>query len=350
MKSKSLLLFSFVYFAASVICHAQNRANNFEKKMAEYLMVYFKDESHSLYFATSKDGYSFSDVNDGKPVIAGSSIAEQKGIRDPYLYRAPDGTFYMAMTDLHIFAQRDGYRDTEWERDRKSYGWGNNRGFVMMKSRDLVHWEHWGIRVDKSFAGLDEIGCAWAPEMIYDADKKQTMIYFTMRYNNGPNKIFYSYLSDGFRKLATKPKQMFEYPKNDKSFIDADITKVGDSFHMLYVPHDGTPGIKQAVSAKLDTGYVYDDKWIDPESKACEAPNVYKLIGQNKWILVYDIYGITPQNFGFSETSDFKTFNNLGHFNEGKMKATNFSIPKHPSVIQISKKEANVLRKFWRKK
>ena len=32
------------------------------------------------------------------------------------------------MTDLHIYAQRDGYRDTEWERDGKEYGWGNNRG------------------------------------------------------------------------------------------------------------------------------------------------------------------------------------------------------------------------------
>lgn len=27
------------------------------------------------------------------------------------------------MTDLHIYAQKDGFRDTEWERDGKEYGW-----------------------------------------------------------------------------------------------------------------------------------------------------------------------------------------------------------------------------------
>ena len=67
-------------------------------------------------------------MNEGKPVIAGDTIAEQKGIRDPHIFRGPDGAFYLSMTDLHIYAQRDGYRDTEWERDGKEYGWGNNRG------------------------------------------------------------------------------------------------------------------------------------------------------------------------------------------------------------------------------
>lgn len=61
----------------------------------------------------------------------------------------------------------------------------------------------------------------------------------------------------------------------------------------------------------------------------------------------YDIYGINPHSFGFSETSDFVNFKNLGHFNEGVMKSTNFSSPKHPTVIQITKKEARKLAKKW---
>ena len=64
-------------------------------------------------------------------------------------------------------------------------------------------------------------------------------------------------------------------------------------------------------------------------------------------MLIYDIYRINPHNFGFSETSDFVNFKYLGHFNEGVMKATNFSVPKHPSVIQITKKEAQKLAKKW---
>lgn len=100
------------------VCSAQNKAPA-ERDMAGYLMVYFKDDTHGLYFALSKDGYSFTDINQAKPIIAGDTIAEQKGIRDPYIYRANDGYFYVAMTDLHIFAQKSGYRNTEWEREKK---------------------------------------------------------------------------------------------------------------------------------------------------------------------------------------------------------------------------------------
>ena len=36
-------------------------------------------------------------------------------------------------SNLHIYAQREGYRHTEWERDGRQYGWGNNRALVLMK-------------------------------------------------------------------------------------------------------------------------------------------------------------------------------------------------------------------------
>ncbi len=317
-----------------------------EKDMKAYLMVYFKDDTHGLYMALSKDGYSFTDVNNAKPIIAGDSIALQKGIRDPHITRVPDGMFYLALTDLHIFAQKMGLRDTEWERDGKQYGWGNNRSMVFMKSKDLINWTRNIIRVDQAFPGLEDIGCAWAPELIYDQHKQKMMVYFTMRFKDGKNKVYYSYMSDDFTKMETAPKLLFEYPK-DVSYIDADITRVGNKFHMFYVPHDGTAGIKQAVSDSINAGYVYDPKWYDPEPKACEAPNVWKRIGTDKYVLMYDIYGIKPHNFGFSETTDFATFKDLGHFNEGSMKATNFSSPKHAAVVHLTSKEANTLAKRW---
>ncbi|HSC53822.1 MAG TPA: glycoside hydrolase family 43 protein [Phnomibacter sp.] len=318
-----------------------------EKNMSAYCLVYFKDDTHGLYMALSKDGYSFTDVNNGQPVIAGDSIAEQKGVRDPYIFRGPDNHFYMAATDLHIYAQKKGLRSTEWERDGKQYGWGNNRGLVLMRSKDLIHWSHTVLRVDKAFPGLDSIGCAWAPEMIYDAVKKKIMLYFTMRFGNGKSKLYYTYMNKAFTQMESKPQPLFQYPK-DIAFIDADITKVGKQYHMFYVPHDGTPGIKHAASNAINSGYVYDSAWIDPEPKACEAPTVFKRIGENKWVLVYDIYGIHPHNFGFSETTDFIHYNHLGHFNEGVMKATNFSSPKHGAVIHLTSSEAQALADYWK--
>ena len=82
---------------------------------AAYLMVYFKEHGHNVYFAVSRDGRTFTDVNGGEPVMTGDTLAEQKGIRDPHLMRGPDGAFYLAMTDLHIYAKQEGLRDTEWE-------------------------------------------------------------------------------------------------------------------------------------------------------------------------------------------------------------------------------------------
>jgi hypothetical protein len=317
-----------------------------ESRLGAYLLVYFSDDTHSLHMALSADGYSFTALNDNKPLIDGKTIAEQKGIRDPHITRGPDGAFYLAMTDLHLFAQKEGLRSTEWERP-KSYGWGNNRGFVFMKSKDLIHWSRANVRVDQAFPGFTEIGCAWAPETVYDAKAKKLMVHFTMRYGNGRNRLYYAYVDDAFTKIETEPKLLFEYPK-DRSYIDGDIVQVGDKFHLFYVPHDGTPGIKQAVSDSLTSGYVYDPAPCDPEPKACEAPNVWKRIGQDKWVLMYDSYGTQPHNFGFCETTDFKTFTPLGKFNEGVMKAVNFTSPKHGAVVPLTPAEARRLAAHWK--
>jgi len=317
-----------------------------EKDMAAYLMVYFKDDTHGLYVALSNDGYCFTDVNNGKPIMAGDTLAEQKGIRDPYIMRGPDGLFYMALTDLHLFAQRLGYRESLWERDAKDYGWGNNRGLVLMKSPDLIHWSHMVLRVDKAFPELANIGCAWAPELIYDENRGKIMLYFTMRFGNDKAKVYYTYMNKDFTQMETLPACIFDYP-GGQEYIDADITRVGNQYHMFFAVHDGSSHIEQAVSDSIHTGYQLIPQRCDGEKVGCEAPTVFKRIGENKWILVYDVYRINPHNFGFSETTDFVHFNYLGHFNEGVMKSTNFSVPKHPAVIQITREEANRIAAKW---
>ena len=242
-----------------------------EKDMSAYLMVFHKDETHGLYMAVSRDGYTFTAMNDGEPVIAGDTIAYQRGIRDPHIYRGPDGAFYLAMTDLHVFAKRDGYRETEWERDRNMYGWGNNYGLVLMKSWDLVNWKRANIRFDKLTAGLSEIGCAWAPEVTYDEKKGKLMIYYTMRFRNEANKLYYVYVNDDFDTIESLPQILFEYPNEGVSAIDGDITKVGDKYHLFYVAHDGPAGIKQAVSDRANGDYEYDPRWYDFEPNASLA-------------------------------------------------------------------------------
>lgn len=319
-----------------------------EKDMGAYLLVYFSDSTHSLHFALSPDGYTFTAVNDGKPVADGKTLASQKGIRDPHITRGPDGAFYLAMTDLHIFAQREGLRATEWERDGAKYDWGNNRGFVLMKSFDLVHWTQSNVLLTEAFEELKDMGCSWAPQTIYDPEAGKMMLYFTMRMEHGLTKLYWAYTDDDFTKLTMLPELLFEYPNPQVQVLDADITRLPDGrYCMMYVAQENPGGIKMAFSDRINGGYVYQPEQIDFERGSCEAPNVWKRIGEDKWVLMYDIFSIRPHNFGFCETSDFVTFTNLGHFNKGVMKTTNFTSPKHGAVIQITKQEAQRLADHW---
>lgn len=311
-----------------------------ETDLGGYLLVYFKDPTHSAYFAISKDGYTFTDVNGGQPIFIGSQLAEQKGVRDPHITRGPDGAFYLAMTDLHIFGQRAGYRDSTWQRPLEKYGWGNNRALVLMKSYDLIHWTHSDFRVDTAFPELGDIDCSWAPETIYDPKAKKMMVYFTIRYNNKKANIYYSYANDDFTKLETVPKIV-----EDIAGIDADITKVGNTYHMFYV---GDAKVWYASSDKINAGYKPTGKRIDPEKVSTEAPNVFKRIGTDTYVLMYDVYGMRPSNMGFSETTDFITFKDIGHFNGDVMKATNFSSPKHGAVTHLTKKELEAIANYWK--
>jgi predicted GH43/DUF377 family glycosyl hydrolase len=317
-----------------------------EKDLAAYLLVYFLDRDHSLHFALSSDGYTFTDVNHGQPVMKGEDLAEQKGIRDPHIVRGPDNAFYLAMTDLHVFGQRMGFRPTQWQRDASLYDWGNNRALVLMKSTNLVDWSHTDLRLDLAFPGLAELGCVWAPETIYDPVKGKMMIYFTMRLDHGRTGLYFSYTDDAFTKLETYPEELFKYPR-ETQILDGDITKVGDMFHLFYVAQERGGGIKQAISGQINTNYVFDPAKVDPETVGCEAPTIWKRNGENKWVLMYDVFGLRPSNMGFSETTDFKTFTKLGYFNDGVMKAANFSSPKHGAVISLTAAEARRLAGHW---
>lgn len=314
-----------------------------------YLMVFFTDEDHSLHFATSRDGYAFTDVNGGRAVLSGRDIAAQQGIRDPHIMRGPDGAFYLAMTDLHIFARREGLRTTEWERPEKEYGWGNNRNMIFMKSFDLVHWTLRRVEPAALFPAFRNAGSVWAPETIYDPQRKALMVYYTTRDGAGPNYLVYSYADAAFTTLTTVPRRLFDYPDPKVNVIDADITRVGDRYHMVYVAHTAPGNVRHAVSDRINTGWRYEPGKIDHEAKASEAPTVWRRYGSDRYVLMYDVFGIRPNNMGFAETRDFKTFTDLGRFNEpgSPMKATNFARPKHGAVMAISRAEAERLERYF---
>lgn len=324
-----------------------------EADMGAYLMIYHSDSTHSIHMALSRDGYTFTSMNSGSPVISGDTIASQRGVRDPHISRDPrDGSFLLCATDLHIYAQDLGLRDSLWERPKDQFGWGNNKGIVLMKSPDLINWTHTEVRFDSIYPDeWRDIGCAWAPETFYDDTRGKLMIALTMRHGTQPDRLRYFFVDSTYTRPLSAPNQLFDYPPSDCSVIDGSIVKVDSMYVLSYCVHDregGGPGIKMARSTVSPRGpWIYMERWVDFEPRSCEAPNVWKRIGEREWVLVYDIFSIKPHNLGFVSTTDFENFNYLKHFNRGVMKTTNFSSPKHPAVMQITSAEADALEKYW---
>ncbi len=351
---KKTLLLVLMGLMTAPVTQAKSEVN--EKDYAGYLMVYHKDQDHGLHMAVSQDGYTWTALNDDKPVIGGDSIAEQHGIRDPHIFRGPDGGFYLSMTDLHVFGKRDGIRTTEWERDGKLYGWGNNRGLVLMKSFDLIHWKRTNIDFsklpDQEDMKWSEVGCVWAPETVFDEETGQLMIHFTMREGKGMNKIYYVYVNNDYNTLTSQPKLLLEAPGEKYNIIDSDIIRVGDTYHLFYVSHESGATPKHAYSRNLTGPYTFDETYFDGERRGHEAPNCWKRLGSDKYVVMFDNYSIRPMNFGFVETRDFFTYNPIGYFNDGNcpMKRTNFSEQKHGAVTYLTAKELKQLKKFWEKK
>ena len=337
-----------------------------ESDMGAYLMVYHKDADHGLHMALSRDGYIWTALNDDKPIFSGDSIARQHGIRDPHIFRGPDGAFYLAMTDLHIFSQKkyaedprysklSEYRATEWERDGKMYGWGNNRGLVVMKSTDLLDWTRTNLDFSllPAQTGMNwaEVGCVWAPETVYDYAENKLLVHFTTREGNGKNMIYYVYMNNDFTAMDGCPQPLFEAPGRRYNVIDSDIIYVDGTYHLFFVSHEHGATPVHATSANIKGPYEIDALYNDNEKGGHEAPNCWKRIGEDKYILMFDNFSMRPHNFGFVETTDFKTFTPIGHFDEvgSPMKRTNFREQKHGAVIHITEEEARRLENYWNK-
>lgn len=327
------------------------------EKDEAYIMVYHKDTDHGLHISYSWDGYQWTALNNDKAVIDGDTIAMQHGIRDPHIMRGPDGAYYMAMTDLHIYGKQAGKRTTQWERDGKKYGWGNNRGLVLMKSLDLIHWTHTNIDFTKfppqNDINWSEVGCVWAPETVYDEENGKLMIHFTTRESADEgakeNTIYWAYVNNDFNELISQPKLLLESPGRKISFIDSDIIKVKDTYHLFYVSQENPATPKHATSQNLTGPYILDDYYKDGERKGHEAPNCWKRLNSDTYVIMFDNYRIHPMNFGFVETKDFFTYTPIGYFDGdgSKMIRTNFSEQKHGAVTYVSKKTLENLIKYW---
>ena len=297
-------------------------------EMVAYLFTYFnsndpKDEQ--ICYALSEDGYNYTPINDGMPVISSDTIALTQCVRDPHILRCEDGkTFYMVVTDM-----------------KSNLGWNSNRGMVLLKSTDLINWQHTAInfptRYTKTWKNVQRV---WAPETIYDRKAGKYMVFYSLASSDrgSYDKIYYQYANKDFTDLEGEPKWLFDA---GCATIDGDIVyNEADQLYHLFYKQEAGRGIYQAVAKQLT------DKWqmiggnVEQTKESVEGVGVCKAIDGKSWIIMYDCYG--NGHYQFCKSEDLKTF----QFVQNTQMRGKFT-PRHGTIIPITRAEKERLLKAF---
>lgn len=302
----------------------------FEVNVAEddgfygYLFAYFTSSSEAIYFALSTDGYKFRQLNNGSPVLSSAVISSTGGIRDPHVYRGPDGKFYMVATDLNTFTM--GY---------------TNYAMVLMKSDNLVDWTSSVVNIPAAFPEkFSTANRVWAPQTIYDEKAGKLMIYWSTRLGVSADpyyidRLYYSYANADFTALETEPQPLFTSAANS-AYIDPDIVYMDGQYH-LFCKKEGLWWITEVTSNVLTGGYTVPETEPRFNYYSGEGSTVYRRINSDTCVFMYD--GLS--RYRFTETTDF----NLFRFADSKM-SMDF-LPRHGCIMPITYGEARQLQSKW---
>lgn len=317
-------LFSLILMETALIGYAQTKTA--EKDYVAYLFTYFtgnRISQEAVCYAVSLDGYNYLALNDNKPILDSKVISSTGGVRDPHILRCEDGkTFYMVVTDMV-----------------SANGWDSNRAMVLLKSTDLVNWSYSVVNMQKRYEGQEKLKRVWAPQTIYDPQAGKYMVYWSMKYGDGVDVIYYAYANADFTDLEGEPKPLF-LPQDGKSCIDGDIVYKDGVFHLFYKTEGHGNGIKVATTRSLTSGqWEEDPEYKQQTTDAVEGAGTFKLIGQEKYILMYDVY--MRGKYQFTETTDLK------HFKAIDSEVTMNFHPRHGTIIPITQEELKRITDRW---
>lgn len=323
--------------ALCLLIPAEAKTKQVTPDYAGYLFAYFEgggDKQEHLRFAISEDAQNWYALNGNNPIISSDSISKSGGIRDPHILRGEDGCYYIVATDMQTV----------------KYGWNENPGIVLMKSKDLVNWTHSKIVLGEDWPAFKDAYWVWAPQTIYDKKAKKMMIYFTLQRTNDNRQsliTYYAYANKDFTAFESEPKKLFSAKYGS---IDNDIVYKDGKYHLFYKGNtkdennkEVKNGIQQATSKNLFGPWKEDFKYLDAYAGTkthVEGSSVFPLHdGSGEWILMYDLYG--SGRYEFQRSKDLRTFTQ-----KPESFHKNF-FPRHGSIISVTKDELERLQQRW---
>ena len=341
---KALSVFLSVLMVLScwvwVAPHDHTHAEAAEVTKDHYLFAYFTGNSsdgQTVHFAVSEDGLHYTALRNNEPVIIPSKGTG--AVRDPYIwYNEQDNYYYLICTDMDA-------ADNQW--------WDNCNGFIMWRSKDLVHWyDETFINVYDMLQKFNQpvgiVHRAWAPQIMWDG--QSYIVYFSIDTDN------VSYPADQLSIVYLKTTDLLNldayyeyggilYPGYDVN--DADIVqnpKTG-KWYLFYKPENGNIKINMMVSDNATGPYTSADPnnsaGLDvfaSVSEALEGGNGF-FNNNGDFILYADAYGHSTPYFYVAKTSDFTSWT---VYDESAHNINSLS-PRHGSVVRITAEAYNTL-------
>ena len=278
-----------------------------------YLFSYFKDNGQDgLHLAYSLDGYTWKSLKRDSSFLI-PIAGKDKLMRDPCIIRGGDNKFHMVWT-------------VSW----------NEKGIGYASSDDLVNWsEQQYIPVMEH---EDSARNCWAPEIFYESETKEYMIYwattipgrFPSTEKSGDDKynhrIYYTTTKDF--KTFSKTQLLYDHGFN---VIDATIIRTKKQYVMILKDETRNPpqkNLRVAMSRNLTHGYGKPSPAITGNYWA-EGPTVLKVRGQ--WIVYFDKY--TQHLYGAVISKDLVDWIDI---------SDKISFPKgarHGTAFTVSRKE-----------
>lgn len=297
-----------------------------------YLFVYFTGESEQgeqVYFAVSKDGLHWKDLNGGAPVLI-SSVGE-KGVRDPYILRTEEGNKYVIIaTDLRIASGK---------------GWGHattlgSRCVVVWESTDLINWS----KENLIEVGTTEAGCVWAPEAIYDEKNGDYMMFWASNVKESgedePKQRIYCAKTKDFHHFTEAVK----YIERDNHVIDTTIVKEKDFYYRIS-KDETTKNIRIDRGADLLEGpFTSVVSPVLEQIIGVEGPIAFQFNDSLDWCVLVDQFatdgGYLPLVTGGLAGGEYKVLN-AENYHMGNTKK------RHGSVLKLTQKEYDALLKRY---
>jgi hypothetical protein len=276
-----------------------------------YMFSYFKNNGQDgLHLAYSYDGLKWETLKNDSSFLR-PEISTDKLMRDPCIITGKDGKFHMVWT-------------VSWT--AKGIGYAN--------SKDLIHWSE-----QKYLPVMEqeqEAKNSWAPEIFYDKQKDEYLIYWAStipgRFLAGDSssesgynhRIYYTTTKD-FTKFSDT-KLLYD---QGFSVIDAVINSYHNKYYMVIKDETKFPEAKKylcmATSDSLTNSWSKPSLAISPRGIWVEGPTMTK-IGKDYYIY-FDMY--RDHKMGAIKSNDLLNWENVSEsvsFPEGTRHGTVFKV------------------------